>query len=102
MISDTIKHTGSAGVYVSGELVSWVVIFVIGSINALYTEDAQRGKGYAALTMRKVCKVAGDKGLVPNVQVQIGNTASKKLMHKVGLEDSHIVEWISYNPNTSL
>lgn len=98
MIAETIKHTGSAGVFVNGELISWVVLFIIGSINALYTEDSHRGKGYGALTMRKICNFVGRRKMWPNVQVQIGNTASKTLMKKVGFEDSHIVDWVIYEP----
>jgi GNAT superfamily N-acetyltransferase len=98
-LAETIQHgSGSAGVYLNGELVSWVVIFIIGSINALYTEDNYRGQGFGLLTMKKVCKIGGDKGLVPNVQIQIGNIASKKLMSKIGFKDSHVVEWVIYRP----
>jgi GNAT superfamily N-acetyltransferase len=91
-----IRHTGSAGVYVNQTLVSWVVLFAMGSINALYTEDDHRKKGYGRLTMQKACQIAGLKGLVPNVQIEVGNTPSTHLMESVGFTYSHDVEWVIY------
>jgi len=92
-----IKNTGSAGVYVKNKLVSWIVIFAVGSLNALYTEDEFRNKGYARLTMLKVCQTAGKMKLVPNVQVQKGNLPSSRLMESVGFKYSHEVEWVIYS-----
>lgn len=100
VMSEQISCIGSAGVYFGpdSELVSCVSIFTMGSINALFTSEKVRGKGYGYLTMKKVCQVAGARGLIPNVQVEIGNTPSNKLMEKVGFIKSHEIEWVWCSP----
>src|SRR5665811_489378 len=99
LMSDMIKHIGSSGVYYNNKLVSWVVIFAMGSVNALFTEDDFRGKGYARFTMQKLCQIAEERGIVPNVQVELGNIPSKKLMETLGFTYSHRINWMYYKPH---
>lgn len=96
--ADEIQHFGGAGVYVDSELVSCALMSGIGSINGLWTDVNERGKGYAELAMRKVIEMATKKGLLPNVQVEPYNLSSQRLMEKLGFKVSHLVDIIFFKP----
>jgi len=85
-------------VYLNDELISWVVIYLSGSIHALWTEERFRGKGIGMLTMKKVCQIALERGWMPNVQISLENSASRRLMEKVGFTPTHLVQWVRYGP----
>ncbi|CAG7716736.1 unnamed protein product [Allacma fusca] len=89
-MEDCIKTIGSAGLYVQSEnkgkiLASWVAVSHIGTINALHTHVDYRRRGYAKIVMEAVSRYAADDGLIPNVQIQLENEASKALMEQLDI-----------------
>ncbi|CAG7667397.1 unnamed protein product, partial [Allacma fusca] len=102
-MEDCIKTIGSAGVYVKDEnkgniLASWVVVVHSGTVNALYTHDDYRRRGYAKIVMEAVSRYAADDGLIPNVQIQLENQASKALFEGVGYTYCNKINWVVYRP----
>ncbi|CAG7716735.1 unnamed protein product [Allacma fusca] len=88
-MEDCIKTIGSAGVYVQDEnkgniLASWVVMFHSGTINALYTHDDYRRRGYAKIAMEAVSRYVADDGIIPNVQTNWENPVSNAIMDQIG------------------
>ncbi|CAG7828404.1 unnamed protein product [Allacma fusca] len=102
-MEDCIKTIGSAGLYVHDEnkgniLASWAIVLHGGTINALHTHDDYRRRGYAKIVMETVSRYAADDGLIPNVQINLENPASKALMEQIGYAYCNRVNWVVYHP----
>ena len=100
---DKIKTVGSGAVAVKEQdggqkLVSWVVASHDGTMGALYTLDGYRGKGYARLAMKWICKVCLDRQGIPVVHIEPYNEVSKVLMENIGFKFAHKNMWVIFNP----
>lgn len=113
-ISEAIRTLGSAGVFKkrdtkdiengrrNADLVSWVVLLRLGTMNALHTLDAYRGKGLARWTMQAASKWWAEQGLVPLVEVETYNDTSRQLVERLGFKFIQNVNWIQFFPTTEL
>lgn len=92
-IKTIIEKMPTRGVWVDGNLVSWVVQRDEGSIGIMYTLKEHRNKGYAIDLTKSLINEVIRRGDVPFVHIVIGNDASCKLAEKVGFKRSSEVVW---------
>jgi predicted GNAT family acetyltransferase len=111
MIQDSIKCFVSAGVFLKSsdtlrastngqedELVSWIISFSYGTINALFTKEQHRGKGYAELVLREAAQQMIDFGMHPFCEVECENTLPKKILEKVGFKEAFVACYLEHMP----
>ena len=96
-MADEIQQFPSAGVFLkeSNELVSWMMIHLPNGMSRLHTLEQHRRKGYAAIVTKYLSKVMAQFGLVPFVNILLGNTASLKFFESMGfqlLSPGHVYE----------
>ncbi len=99
LVRASIESLTSAGLRLhTGELVCWAFTSPVGTINGLRTEEAYQKRGYAQLIMRRMARENAKLGLHSVCHVLPGNTASAKLMEKLGFVHSHNMTWTQYIP----
>ncbi|KAJ8963252.1 hypothetical protein NQ318_018718 [Aromia moschata] len=66
------------------ELVSWIIVTMLGQLGLLQTKEAHKKKGYAALVTRQLSKKIAEKGFNVFGTVLVNNVASIRLFEKLG------------------
>ena len=68
--------------------VSWSLLSNYGHIILLYTLEEHRGKGYGKIVVLSLMEQVLEAGLVPVVEIAVGNVASVKLFTQLGFVES--------------
>ena len=92
-VKTIIENMPTRGIWIDGELVSWVVQRDEGSIGIMYTLKEHRHKGYAIDLTKSLINEIIKRGDIPFVHIVVGNEASCKLAEKVGFKRSSTVVW---------
>ncbi|XP_023017117.2 uncharacterized protein [Leptinotarsa decemlineata] len=84
-----IDNNGGIGLFVesTNELVAWALKTGVGKIGLLQTAPNHRKKGYASIITKLLSKQIAEEGENPTTNVLISNTASIKLMEKLGMQN---------------
>ncbi|KZS02954.1 Uncharacterized protein APZ42_034405 [Daphnia magna] len=87
-IGKEIELLPSAGVFLkeNDELVSWMMCHPPNGMSRLHTLEEHRRRGYASLVTQYLTKRVAQSGVVPFVNIVIGNTASCKFFESMGFK----------------
>ena len=91
MLKYAIKNCLSVGVFLKSDPthpVSWSLLSNYGHIIHLYTLEEHRGKGYGKIVVLSLMEQILEAGLVPAVEIVVGNVASVKLFTQLGFVES--------------
>ncbi|KAI9560840.1 hypothetical protein GHT06_011793 [Daphnia sinensis] len=97
-ICKEIELLPSAGVFLkeNDQLVSWMMCHPPNGMSRLHTLEDHRRRGYASLVTRYLTKRVAQSGVVPFVNIVIGNTASCKFFDSMGFKHLRPIN-ISYS-----
>jgi GNAT superfamily N-acetyltransferase len=95
-----IKNLPNRAVYVNGKPVCWALKQTYGGIGMLYTQPEHRGKGYALKCIHALTNAIQEANYTAAFAfISPNNIASQKTFHKVGFRPTHLVDWISWQPD---
>lgn len=103
-IAQAIRAFGAVGIFNNEDerstenLVSWVILMRLGTLNALHTLDEHRSKGLGRWTMEAASKWVAQEGLIPLCEIEPYNKQSKCLVEKIGYKFIQKVCWMRYTP----
>ena len=86
-----IENRPSVGVFLKSDPthpVSWSLLSNYGQIRHLYTLEEHRRKGYGKIVVLSLMEQILEAGLVPAVDIAVGNVASVKLFTQLGFVES--------------
>ncbi|RDY28026.1 GNAT family N-acetyltransferase [Romboutsia weinsteinii] len=85
-IIECIKNRSTSGVYIDGDLVSWVMVHEDGSMGIMYTKKEFRNKGYAVDVTIDLLDKLLKENKIPFLHIVEDNMPSHKLAKKCGLK----------------
>ena len=91
MVKYFAKNRLSVGVFLKSDPthpVSWSLLSNYGHIVHLYTLEEHRRKGYGKIVILSLMEQILEAGLVPVVEILVGNVASIKLFTQLGFVES--------------
>ena len=77
--------------------ISWAFMSSFGSMNATFTLEEHRRKGYSKITMLCLMEKMLKDGMIPVAGVNKENTASIRLVTGIGLVEAFDTTWILYS-----
>lgn len=92
-IKDDIINRPSSGIYVDGQLVSWVLVHDDNSMGIMYTLEHFRKKGYAVDVSIDLASKIIKQGKTPFIHIVKGNDKSVNLAKKIGFVQCGDVDW---------
>lgn len=98
-----IKNCASVGLFLKSNPtypVSWCVLSNYGHIIHVYTLEEHRGKGYGKSVALNLTEQILKAGLIPALEIIVGNVASTKLFTGLGFVESFSgnTGWKQYLP----
>ena len=91
MLKYAIENCPSVGVFLKSDPthpVSWSLLSNYGHIMHLYTLEEHRGKGHGKIVVLNLMEQILEAGLVPAVEIAVGNVSSVKLFTQLGFVES--------------
>ncbi|KAJ8924215.1 hypothetical protein NQ315_007006 [Exocentrus adspersus] len=100
-ISLLIEMNGGYGLFSksNNQLVSWVVISMLGQLTMLQTLESHKRKGYASILLRHASKELGKKGFSAFGTVVVGNAPSVAMFEKAGFKNMGIATYSYFCEN---
>ncbi len=90
-----IENGPSAGIDHEDRLVAWILTHDDLAIGSLHVLESARRKGYAMLLTQYMIGKLRQQGIIPFVQIKTTNTASLKLVEKIGFRFDREVNWLA-------
>ena len=91
MVKYFVKNCPSFGVFLKSDPthpVSWSLLSKYGYIRNLYTLEEHRGKGYGKIVVLSLMEQILEAGLIPALEIAVGNIPSMKLFTELGFVES--------------
>ena len=91
MLKYTIENCPSVGMFLESDPahpVSWSLLSSYGHIRNLYTLEEHRGKGYGKIVVLSLMEQILEAGLIPALEIAVGNVPSMKLFTELGFVES--------------
>lgn len=92
-IEDVINRSIGFGIEVEGDLVSWIVQHLDGSLGIMYTLEEHRRKGYADILTAHLLKAVMENDDIPYIHIRTDNMTSMLLAEKNGFTKYKKVVW---------
>lgn len=98
-VTSRIKNGHHAGIKVNGDLVAWAITHDDGAIGFLYVKPEYRGSGFGKDISTFIINILRSENLPVYVHIEKDNTASIKLVTKMGFVHDRTVRWFTVPPS---